>query len=289
MARDFDPDQSVGVGGAPEDAVGHRRAFLTHHRPRLFAHRGGAALAPENTIAAFQNSLACGADVLELDVHLSRDGELVVIHDPTVDRTTGGTGLVATMTEAELHRLDAGYRYTPDGGQTFPFRARGITIPTLREVLSTFATTRLNVDLKENRPETPSALWTLVQEFEAEDRVLAHSRHLNVLARFRDFSQGRVATAASSAEVFTFMLAAISRTTRWLHPAYDVLEVPETWRAVRIVSPGTVAHAHRLGLPVHVWTIDEREAMDRLLTWGVDGIMTDRPDLLRDALAALRT
>jgi glycerophosphoryl diester phosphodiesterase len=258
---------------------------LTHDGPLFFAHRGGSTLAPENTLAAFEHGLSFGADALELDVHLSRDLELMVIHDPTLDRTTDGSGPVAAHTAAELRLLDAGYRFTPDSGRTFPYRGQGITIPTLREVLAAFPRTRLNVELKENRPEGPVALWDLVRELGAEDRVLGASNHLGTIARFRALCGDRMATSACAAEIRNFVLAAMARTMRWLRPRYDALQVPETWRALRIVSPTTLALAHGMGLAVHVWTVDDRAQMDRLLALGVDGIMTDRPDVLAEALA----
>lgn len=269
--------------------VGHGYPYLTCDGPLFFAHRGGSGLAPENTIAAFTHGLSFGADALELDVHLARDGELMVIHDPTVDRTTNGHGPVAARSAAELAQLDAGYHFSPDGGRTYPYRGQGATIPTLRAVLTAFPTVRVNVELKENRQEGEHALWQLVSELAAEDRVLVASNYPAALARFRLLSAGRMATSACAAEIRAFTLAAITRTTRRLRPTYDALQVPETWRGLRIVSPARLAQAHRLGLAVHVWTVDTRAQMDRLLAWGVDGIMTDRPDILAEALAAARS
>ncbi|MBF6590806.1 MAG: glycerophosphodiester phosphodiesterase [Ktedonobacterales bacterium] len=298
MARGLDPFQAassdtpgVAAAGTPDKtpAVGHGRPFLAHDGPLFFAHRGGALLAPENTLVAYERGLSFGADALELDVHSSRDGEIVVIHDATLDRTTNGSGPVGALTLDELRRLDAGYRFTPDGGRSFPFRGRGITIPTLREVLTTFPQARVNLDLKEADAEGERRLWALIQELEAEDRMLVGSFSLLALARFRQLCGGRLATSAAPPEIRNFLLAALSRTSRWLRPAYDALQVPETWRALRIVSPTTIAVAHRLGLAMHVWTIDDRPTMDRLLAWGVDGLMSDRPDLLAEALAARRT
>jgi glycerophosphoryl diester phosphodiesterase len=284
MAGDID----ARMGTAPSVAIGHGRAYLTHDGPLLFAHRGGALLAPENTLVAYENGLTFGADAIELDVHLSRDGELMVIHDETVERTTDGTGPIALKTLDELRRLDAGFRFTRDGGQTYPFRGQGITIPTLREVLTTYPNTRLNVELKVNRPEAEQALLDLVRELGAEDRVLAASNYTAAIARFRALCEWRVATSASAGEIRNFVLAAMLRTARWLRPTYDALQVPETWRALRIVSPTTLALAHRMGLAVHVWTINDRATMDRLLAWGVDGLTTDRPDLGAQAFADLK-
>lgn len=264
-----------------------RRPYLVHERPLFFAHRGGALLAPENTLAAFENGAALGADALELDIQQTRDGELVVIHDTTIDRTTDGSGVVASYTFDELRRFDAGYRFTADGGQTFPFRGRGITIPTLREIFVRFPTQRVNIDLKESDEGRERRLWALIQEVGAEGRTLVASGELHTpIVRFRRFSAGRVATSASSAEVRRFVLACACRGTRWLRPAYDALQVPETHRGIRVVSPRAVAAAHRLGLDLHVWTVDDAPTMRRLLSWGVDGLMSDRPDVLAEVMAA---
>lgn len=263
----------------------HNRPFLAHDRPLFFAHRGGSLLAPENTLVAFERGLSYGADALELDIQSTRDGELVVIHDPTVDRTTNGSGPVAGFTLDELRRQDAGFRFTPDSGQTFPFRGQDIRIPTLREIFERFPSIRINVDLKADDPERERRFWRVIQEYEAVDRVMVGSFAHAPLVRFRALTGGRVATSGSQREITYFVVAATARCARILHPAYDALQVPETHRGVRIVSPVTVAAAHGLGLDVHVWTVDVQADMRRLLSWGVDGVMTDRPDVLAEVLA----
>jgi len=233
--------------------------------------------------------VALGADALELDIQTMHEGEIVVIHDVTVDRTTDGRGPVAGYTLEELRRLDAGYRFTPDGGRTYPFRGQGVTVPALREVFERFPDRRVNIDLKESTPERERRLWELIQEMGAEDRTLVASGELHAaIMRFRLLAGGRVATSASSPEVRNFVLALWYRGTGRLRPAYVALQVPETWRGIRVVSPRVVAAAHRLGLDVHVWTVDERAAMERLLAWGVDGLMSDRPDVLAEVLGRRR-
>lgn len=261
-----------------------RRPFLQHERPLFFAHRGGSKLAPENTNTAFEKGVSYGADALELDIHQTRDGELVVIHDPTLNRTTNGTGPVATHTLDELRRFDAGYRFTPDGGQTFPFRGQGIEIPTLRAVFERFPDLRINIEIKDPSPEREEALWRVLQEMDAADRVMVGSFSRASLDRFRRLTGGRVGTSAGATEVRAFVLSALSRTTRFLRPRYECLQVPDTYGAIRVVSRTTVEAAHRLGLEVHVWTIDDPAQMRALLALGVDGLMSDRPDLLAEAL-----
>jgi glycerophosphoryl diester phosphodiesterase len=263
-----------------------RRTFMQHDAPLFFAHRGGSLLRPENTMTAFEHGMSFGADALELDIQQTSDGELVVIHDPTLERTTNGSGPVAAYTLDELRGFDAGYTFTTDDGATFPFRGQGITIPTLREVFELFPSTRINIDLKESTPDREERLWTLIQEFEAEERICAGCFDHMALIRFRRLTGGRVATSASPREVRNFLLAAMSHTTRWwLRPAYDALQVPDTYGAIRIISRTSVEAAHRVGIDVHVWTVDERAHMQALLALGVDGLMTDRPDVLADVLA----
>ncbi len=241
-------------------------------------------------MAAFAEGLAWGADALELDIQTTREGELVVIHDLTVDRTTDGAGLVSALSLDELRRLDAGFRFTPDGGATFPFRERGVWIPTLRDIFERFPYTRVNIDLKQSTPARERRLWELIQAYEAIDRVLVASGDLHApIVRFRRLSSGRVTTSASAAEIRSFVLAAAAGATRLLRPAYDALQVPEWHRGIRIVSSRCVAAAHRAGLDVHVWTVDAPSDMDRLLALGVDGLMTDRPDVLAGVLGRQRS
>jgi glycerophosphoryl diester phosphodiesterase len=264
-----------------------KRAYLAHPRPLCFAHRGGALEAPENTIAAFEHGLASGADALELDIQTTREGEIVVVHDPTLERTTNGAGPVSALSLDELRQLDAGYRFTPDGGASFPWRGAGVRVPTLREVLERFPTIRLNIDLKQSGPAREERLWALLQEYAALDRVLVASGDEHApIVRFRRLCAGRMATSASEREIRAFVLAALGRVAWALRPAYDALQVPETSGRIRVVSPVTVAAAHRAGLAVHVWTVDDRPAMERLLALGVDGLMTDRPDVLAAVMAA---
>lgn len=254
-----------------------------------FAHQGGGLLAPENTLAAFELGAAYQPDALELDIQLTGDGHIVVMHDPTVDRTTDGHGPVASFTLAELKQLDAGFQFTLDDGQTYPYRGQGVTIPTLREVFDRFPTKLINIDLKEPAPDKEERLWRTIQEAHAEQRVIVASFVCASLRRFRQLTRGAVVTSACPGEVAAFALLARTRSMRamrLLHPAYKALQVPEVHRGMRIVSPVTIRLAHQLGVVVHVWTVNDREDMERLFRWGADGIMTDRPDQLAAVLAS---
>lgn len=247
--------------------------------PTTFAHRGGAALWPENTLVAFERSMALGIDVVETDVHLTRDGELVLCHDPTVDRTTDGRGAIAQLALADLRRLDAGWRFTRDG-VTFPFRGRGLRIPTLDEALALDPQVRFNLDVKPNDPAVIGRLVDAIELGGYGDRLIVASHSQAVIERFRSGCRGRVATAAGPGEVATFLAATQLGLTQRLRPAFDALQVPLRRALLRVVDGPFVDAAHALGLVVHVFTIDAPSPMRELLHLGVDGLMTNRPDRL---------
>lgn len=269
---------------APVDIPRH--PYVAHERPLFFAHRGGSALAPENTLPAFENGLSLGADALELDVHYTRDGEIVVFHDETLDRTTSGSGPLAAQTLDELRRLDAGYTFTTDNGRTFPWRGQGVTIPTLREVFERFPNTRVNIEMKVNDAEGERRLAHLLLDNGWEEWAMVGSFHTDALNRFRALGEGRIATSASAGETRAFLLRVLLRQTRRMRPMFDALQVPEVYSGIRVVSPTSIRLAHELDLDVHVWTVDDRDTMERLLDWGVDGVMSDRPDTVAEVYQA---
>lgn len=247
--------------------------------PLLFAHRGGAALAPENTLEAFRGALEdWGADVLEMDVHRTRDGKLVVIHDPTVDRTTDGTGPVAEMSATELRELDAGYRFENPHGEP-SFRGRGVRVPFFEEVLEAFPRTRLNVDAKGRG--VMSHLMHEVKRHGAEQRVLLASAEDP--ARADRFGYPGP-TSASRRQIRGFYLLHRLPGGGPYTPSTDALQIPYRWEGRQVTTPRLIREAHRRNLPVHVWTIDDPGTMRELLVWGADGVQTDRPDLLARVL-----
>ena len=247
--------------------------------PVNLAHRGGAGLAPEDTLVAFRTGLDAGAGGLELDVHTTADGHVVVIHDKTVDRTTDGSGPVGEMTLREVRRLDAGYRFSLDG-ETYPYRDRGVNVPTLEEVFRRFPDVPINIEIKGSRPGIERSLWQMIERAKAEDRTLVVAGDSDATRRFREASKGRVPTGASIPEMLTFYLLGRLRLTRLLRPAYEAIQVSETYRGVRIITPGFIRAAHDLGVRVDAWTVNAEDDMRRLLAIGVDGIMTDHPDVL---------
>jgi glycerophosphoryl diester phosphodiesterase len=254
--------------------VGH--PFFDSTATLVFAHRGGAGLAPENTLEAFDRGLALGADGLELDVRLSRDGIVVVHHDRTLDRTTNLRGALSGFTGDELARADAGYAFQQGG--VWPFRGRGIGIPTLTAVLDRYRDVRVIVEMKENRRALAQAVVDAVRRAGALDRVCLGSFGLRVLRAARAI-EPRIATSASREEV---RWALYRSWCRWpvARASYGGYQVPEASGSTRIVSPAFVDAAHRSGLRVQVWTVDREADARRLRSWGVDGIVTDRPDVI---------
>jgi len=259
------------------------KPYLASDRPLVMAHRGASGLAPENTLVAFQKALDLGADVLELDVHATKDGEIVVIHDETVDRTTDGRGAVKDFTLEELKRLDAGYHFTPDGGVTYPYRGRGITIPTLKEVFAAFPQARINIEIKQSNPPIEGRLGALIEGMGAEDRVLVISFDDEAIARFRKLAPG-VATGAAEGEIREFVTYLTLRMVPFYVPKADAFQVPEWYGEYHIVTKAFVDAAHSKNVEVHVWTVNEKEDMRRLLKLGVDGIITDYPDHLIEVM-----
>jgi glycerophosphoryl diester phosphodiesterase len=243
------------------------------------AHRGGARLAPENTLAAFVEAVEVwGADMLELDVRLSADGHVMVIHDATVDRTTDGHGPVAEMTREELQALDAGARFLDPEGRASR-AGRGVRIPTLGELLDRLPRVRLNVEAKCREVARP--LMDLVLERGAQERVLLAAEHERNRAPARDYPGPR---GASRADLLPFWILHATPFS-WLYtPDVDALQVPPSHRGRQIVTRRFVEEAHRRNIPVHVWTIDDPAQMRRLLALGVDAIQTDRPDILAQVL-----
>src|SRR5688572_24402934 len=256
--------------------------FIDSTRPQVFAHRGGCALGPENTIAAFDLGMAAGADGLELDVHLSADGVAVVCHDDTLERTTSGTGRLRARTAAELAELDAACHFS--NGSDHPFRGRGIGVPSLREVLRRYPDIPIIVEMKVDSTAMGEAVVAEVRAADAVDRVCAAGYGQRSIDAVRA-ALPHMATSASHPEAH---MAVYRSLVGWpvRHAPYVTYQVPERAGMIRVVSPRFIRHAHRAGLAVQVWTVDEQADMERLLGWGADALISNRPDLavrVRDA------
>jgi glycerophosphoryl diester phosphodiesterase len=259
-----------------------RHPYFALTRPIVFGHRGASGEAPENTLESFARALAEGADALETDVHVTRDGEVVIAHDPDVSRTTDGAGRIAELTRAELARLDAGHRFSPNGGESHPYRGRGIRIPALREVFEALPGARFNIELKVNDPRLVSGVVRLVADHGRADRTLLAAAEDDTLAAVRaELARQGVATAlgASVGDVLAYVRAALGEGAP---PAWPMaLQIPPSFAGKPLVTPELVAFAHAHDVQVHVWTVNEEAEMRRLLDLDVDGLMSDFPGRLR--------
>ena len=261
-----------------------RRSMIARDWPVNLAHRGASASAPENTLEAFRLAVRSGAGGIELDVHLTRDGYPVVIHDPTLDRTTNLTGAVSGMKLDEVRGADAGYCFSPDGGKTYPYRGTGLRVPTLAEVLRGCPGVAVNIDMKADRPGIEAAVLDVLRRLDAAGRALVVSSRFGAVRRFRGISEGRISTGASRWETAVFLLASNLRLERLLVPDYDALQVPPRHRGIPLVTRRFVQAARARNVRVDAWTINEKEQMRSLLDLGVDVIMTDRPEKLAEVL-----
>jgi glycerophosphoryl diester phosphodiesterase len=239
------------------DSLRRSHPFFSASAPLVFAHRGGAALSPENTIAAFERARALRVDGLEIDVRLSGDGHVVLLHDRTLDRTTELRGAVSGYSAAELARHG---------------------VPRLADVLAGFSELRLIIELKENAVELARRVVDDVRAAGAVPRVCLGSFGYRVLNAVRAAAPEIVTSAAREEVRWALYRSWMNWTPR--RPRYGGFQVPEIAGRTRVVSPRFVDAAHRAGLAVQVWTVDDPGQAERLLTWGADAIITDRPDIM---------
>jgi len=245
----------------------------------VFAHRGGQGMWPPNTLYAYERAVALGVDVLELDIHRTADGVLVVRHDPSVDATTNGHGSIREMTLAEIKSLDAGYRWTADGGQTYPFRDQGVAIPTLEEVLAAFPDMPLNIDIKPQEASVVEPFYHLLRDYHKLEQVVVGSFHDDQLERFRRLCP-QAATAAGVAETRRFFWLNLFFLSFLYRGRAAAFQIPEYAGKLHVITPRFIRSAHARGVQVHVWTVNDLADMQRLIDWGVDGIISDYPDRL---------
>ncbi len=245
--------------------------FFDGPTPRILAHRGLALEHAENTLGAFGAAAATGVEILETDVHLSKDGQVIVAHDPDLRRVAKLPGLVADFTAAELRNIDLGF------GEGFP---------TLIEALEAFPRHKFNIDLKIRSVVEPFV--DLVSQLGVHDRILVTSFDEKTRASAVAKLPG-IASSATRASIIEGKLRSwlgLSSATWSLAPEIQALQVPPVHWGLALVNPNFVRSVHRKGLEVHVWTINEASDMVRLLDMGVDGIITDRCDVAAQVLAA---
>ena len=253
--------------------------------PRNIGHRGGAGIFPENTLYAFAEALALGVQILELDVHATSDGHVVILHDATVDRTTDGAGRIRCMPLDEIRDLDAAYRFSLDGGETYPLRGQGITIPTLEEAFQLFPEARFNIEIKQLIPSIEAEVVSLVEACGMLGKVCVVSAYDSVVENVRRLNP-EIYTSPGILGILAFMITPLECLLDQEIKA-EVLQVPEEELGIPIVTPAFIDKAHQLGLEVQVWTINSPEKMASLLSMGVDGIMTDYPDRLKEVIEEL--
>jgi glycerophosphoryl diester phosphodiesterase len=264
-----------------------------------YAHQGGAWESPSSTLHAIDHALEAGAAGVELDVHATADGELVVCHDATVDRTTAGQGTIASFTLAQLRAMDFSYWWIPGADVTpgrpeaeYPLRGRApgdpaFGIATLREVLERYPGVLLNLDIKQTAPAVvpyEASLARLLAEFGRTDDVIVASFLDPATDAFRTFAPGVPTSAGTMATAAAWQSVQAGEDLPE-SPAV-AFQVPERQGDLVIVDEAFVAAAHRAGKAVHVWTINDAASMERLLGLGVDGIISDVPTTLCGVLGS---
>jgi glycerophosphoryl diester phosphodiesterase len=256
--------------------------------PRILAHRGLSNEYPENTLLSFRQAVDLGVDVIETDVHFTRDKEFVVVHDDQLERISDGEGAVSEHTLAELKKLDAAHGFTVDEGRTYPYRGRGLTFLSLQELLEEFPDQRFNIDLKNKNSQQISYYGEIIKKHAAQSRILTASEHLVNLREIRRLFP-EMATSFSMGEVVWFYFL-FKTGFLFLKKSFkgDALQIPEFIGPSRMVNSAFVRQAHAKGIRVHVWTINEEHDMKRLLDAGVDGIFTDDAALLMRVLSEYR-
>ena len=255
--------------------------FSADQYPLVIAH-AGSELYPHDTLFALKEYAAMEVDVLEMDLHMTADGEIILIHDHTVDRTTDGSGDVREMTLEEVQALDAGWYWTKDD-QSYPFRGQGIIIPTLEEVFETFPDYPMIIEIKQDSPTMAAPLCELIRGYGMENKVMVASSREIAMQEFRRYCP-EVATSATREEVRQFVIRGFLLMGGTVSPEYEALHVPEEDGGIPIVTRLFLWFAHNRNLQVHIWTINEADEIQRFIDMGVDGIMTDRTDTMLEIL-----
>ena len=279
----------ISSGPRLDSDLGHEW-IVGDERPLIIAHRGGSIIFPENTMAAFEGAAKLGVDVIEMDFQLTSDDKLVTMHDDSVDRTTNGTGLVREMDLEQIQNLDASTNFLDINGDN-PWIDTHLSPLTIEQVLDRFLNSphRLSFEIKNEGVEGEIAaevMYEAIRIRQMEKRVEIGSFHIESLYAMRNLSEGSIATSGAESEIQKCILLPMLQLDRWWFdpgPA-SVLQIPMEWDGINLATKGIVERAHQHGQAVQFWTINERESMDHLIEIGADGIMTDDPILLRDAV-----
>lgn len=258
-----------------------KKPFASQGGVVVLAHRGFSGLYPENTMLAFEKAAELPIHGLEMDIHATRDGILVVSHDDSLARMTNGHGRIPEYTLSELKQLDAGYRFTRDGGETHPYRGQGLTIPTMAEVLERFPNLWLNVDIKQHEEAVVNRFCRLIQRYDAADQLCVGSFSSQTVAAFRRACPG-VVSLASLAEITKLYLLHKLHLPGLFGSGGHAMQVSPRVRRwglrLDLVSARFLQNAHAHGMAVHLWTLNEKAKMQHYVDMGIDGIITDYPD-----------
>lgn len=260
---------------------------VTADAPWVIAHQGGDGLRPSNTLIAFQHAVDLKVDVLEMDIHSTSDGVLVTIHDDTVDRTTDGSGRVQEFTFEALQALDAGYHWPTlaeeSDREDRPFRGQGISIPSLEEIFIAFPEMPMNIEIKQKEPSITQPFCDLIFEYNMQDQVLVASFHRETITEFREVCPG-IPTSGVENEIRNFFILNTLFLGRTYQSPANAFQVPEKFGSLQVITPRFVRNAQQHNVAVHVWTVNSEEQMRAMLAAGVDGIITDYPDLLIETI-----
>ncbi len=269
-------------GGDDDDGSVAENPLLGDRQLNI-AHRGGNLLAPEETIEAWRSALEVGADVLEMDLQATSDGVLVLLHDARVDRTTNGSGRIREMTYAEASALDAGYNHTTDGGATYPFRGKGVVIPTLEQVFREFPDRYMVIEIKQEEPSIVDAFNQLLTDMNMRDQVVVASFDAATIQEFRAAAPD-VLTSFALDEAVAFFFLSPEAEVDYIPPAH-FLQVPPRFEGLEVLTPDFIARARRFGLKIHVWDVFGAEQMRELVDLGMDGLIVDDPETMTMVLA----
>jgi glycerophosphoryl diester phosphodiesterase len=260
--------------------------YANIQRPLVIAHQGGDGIWPGDTLYAFEKAVEIGADVLEIDAHITKDDEIVLMHDEEVDRTTEGTGLIEDLTLLELKQLDAAYQWSNDDGKTFPYRGQGIEVPTLDDVFQKFPQMRYVIEIKLTEKPIDKPLCDLIHKHNMQDKVVIASFHDEAMKKIRETCP-EVATSASRGEVTMFVLLGKVFLSGLIAPQYQSIQPPydpSESMNIPIMTERFIREAHAEDINVEPWTVNDPTLMKQYIEWGVDGIITDRPDLMIEVL-----
>lgn len=277
----------IGISFFPLKAK-EKHAFFENDRVLVMAHQGGNHLAPSSTLEAFEKAADLGVDIMELDIHMSKDGYLIPIHDPTIDSVTDGEGSVNEMTLEELQSYDAGAKFQDLNGE-YSYKDKGVYLPTLEEVFDAIPHMRWNIEIKDtNDPalyeDIAKELWDVIVSYGLEEHVLLASFDHDIVELMKEASDGKAIVAAGKQEVTKFIVLQKLFLNGLYKPTVHAIEIPTKQGAVNLKDKKIIRGANKQGIDVHYWTINDVETMQELIDLGADGIITDRPDLLIELL-----